>query len=264
MRAILEACAYKESGRTQAVVAVGCMVQRYKDELSEHIPEVDLFLGLTDMERLVPELRERGMLPRIDDLVPNMERPLRVLSSETRHTSYLKISEGCDHSCAFCAIPHMRGLHRSAPVEELVREAQQLAARGVKELNIVSQDTTWYGRDLKRKPGGTTAPLLPDLMKALLGTDRGAVVPTLLHVPVRHHTRDGRVARVDAKDRALPRHAHTARVGDRILTVMRRPERQATIRERVSWAAVGRPGPDASHHGHRRLPGGDGRGPSDR
>ena len=241
IEAILEACAYKESGRTQAVVAVGCMVQRYKDELSEHIPEVDLFLGLTDMERLVPELRERGMLPRIDDLVPNMERPLRVLSSETRHTSYLKISEGCDHSCAFCAIPHMRGLHRSAPVEELVREAQQLAARGVKELNIVSQDTTWYGRDLKRKPGGTTAPLLPDLMKALLEQTE---VPwyRLFYMYPSGITRET-VELLASTPRIVPYLDMPIQHGsDRILTVMRRPERQATIRERVSWLRSAVPG----------------------
>jgi ribosomal protein S12 methylthiotransferase len=112
------------------VVAVGCLVQRYKDELAAEIPEVDLFLGLTEMQGLVPELRAGGLLPGGSPGLPNMERPLRILSTDTPHTSFLKISEGCDHTCAFCAIPHMRGLHRSAPLDELVREARELEARG--------------------------------------------------------------------------------------------------------------------------------------
>ncbi|KPJ79894.1 MAG: hypothetical protein AMS19_10195, partial [Gemmatimonas sp. SG8_23] len=167
---ILDACALKDEGSLRAVVAVGCLVQRHGDELRREIPEVDLFMGLTELPSLVPELRSRGLLPAEDDFVPTMERPLRILSTETRHTSYLKISEGCDHTCAFCAIPLMRGLHRSQPVEELVREAAGLGAAVVKEINIVSQDTTWYGRDRRRHD--RSAPLLPDLLRALLqGTD---------------------------------------------------------------------------------------------
>jgi ribosomal protein S12 methylthiotransferase len=139
---ILEACEMKARGEVRAVVAVGCMVQRYKPELAGEIPEVDLFLGLTELEGLVPELRRRGLLPDAAR-IPLMERPLRVLSTATPHTSYLKISEGCDHTCAFCAIPLMRGLHRSQPLEELVAEARSLGRGGVRELNVVSQDTTW-------------------------------------------------------------------------------------------------------------------------
>src|SRR5690606_13861672 len=86
--------------------------------------------------------------------VPTMERPLRLLSKRRRHTSFLKISEGCDHACAFCAIPLMRGKHRSAPIEQLVREAREPEAAGVVELGLISQDTTWYGRDLARRPAG--------------------------------------------------------------------------------------------------------------
>jgi ribosomal protein S12 methylthiotransferase len=142
--AILAAVRLKEEGRVKAVVALGCLVQRHGDELRAELPEVDLFLGLAEAERLVPELRERGLLDRG---VPLMERPLRILSTRTRHTSFLKISEGCDHGCAFCAIPLMRGKHRSTPIGELVREARELEAAGVVELNVVSQDTTWYGRD---------------------------------------------------------------------------------------------------------------------
>ena len=189
------------------MVAVGCLVQRHGEELQREIPEVDLFLGLTELPSLVPRLRSRGLLPEENDFVPVMERPLRVLSTETPHTSYLKISEGCDHTCAFCAIPLMRGLHRSHPVEELVREAAGLGAAGVKELHIVSQDTTWYGRDLRRKD--RSAPLLQDLLTALL---EGTEVPWYQHG------------------------------SDRILEAMRRPERQKTIRERVGWLRDAIPG----------------------
>jgi ribosomal protein S12 methylthiotransferase len=148
IEAIFDAVRLKQQGRVKAVVAMGCLVQRYKQELVEEIPEIDAFLGLTEAEQLVPTLQEKGMLePHSGSL---MALPLRLLSTDTPHSSYLKISEGCDHTCAFCAIPLMRGKHRSAPLDVLVREAQELAARGVVELNIVSQDTTWYGRDLSR------------------------------------------------------------------------------------------------------------------
>ena len=146
---ILEAVRLKEEGELKAVVAMGCLVQRYKAELAAEIPEVDLFLGLAEVDRLVPELEARGLVEARE--APLMERPLRLVTSETPHTAHLKISEGCDHGCAFCAIPLMRGKFRSTPVEMLVREAQELEAAGAVELNIVSQDTTWYGRDWARR-----------------------------------------------------------------------------------------------------------------
>ena len=229
---ILDACELKEQGRLRAVVAVGCLVQRHGAELREEIPEVDLFLGLSELPTLVPELRARGLLPEEDAFVPTMERPLRILSAETPHTSYLKISEGCDHTCAFCAIPLMRGLHRSHPVDELVREAAGLGRAGVKEINVVSQDTTWYGRDLRRRDRG--APLLPDLLRALLaGTD----VPwyRLFYMYPSGITRE-LVDLLAREERILPYLDVPIQHGsDRILGLMRRPERQATIRERVGW-----------------------------
>ncbi|MFO7892767.1 MAG: MiaB/RimO family radical SAM methylthiotransferase [Longimicrobiales bacterium] len=148
---LLQAARLKEAGRVRAVVGMGCLVQRYKPELEEEMPEVDMFLGLSEADRLVPKLAERGLVD-IDPNTPLMERPLRVLSSASGagHSSHLKISEGCDHGCAFCAIPLMRGRFRSTPLDILVREAQELEAAGVVELNIVSQDTSWYGRDWAR------------------------------------------------------------------------------------------------------------------
>lgn len=278
--ALLDAVRLKERGRVGAVVAVGCLVQRYKQELEQEIPEIDLFLGLTEADRLVPELRARGLLPAEAD-APTMERPLRVLTTATRHTSYLKISEGCDHSCAFCAIPLMRGRHRSTPIERLVREAGELEAAGVVELNVVSQDTTWYGRDLLRgeaaddglyfagKPfrgmaewgsGGAgeretlrspTLPLphssprsgkgaisrrglLPELLEALL---RETSIPWLrLFYMYPSGIYPELVDLMAREERILPYLDMPIQHGaDRVLKLMRRPERQATIRERVSW-----------------------------
>ena len=228
---ILEACDLKADGGLKAVVAVGCLVQRYKDDLVEEIPEVDLFMGLTELQGLVPELRQRGLLPE-EEAIPTMERPLRVLSTATSHTSYLKISEGCDHTCAFCAIPLMRGLHRSQPVDLLVREAAGLGEMGVKEINIISQDTTWFGRDLKRKD--QSAPLLRELLQGLIeGTD----VPwyRLFYMYPSGITRE-MVDFMASEARILPYLDMPIQHGsDRMLGLMRRPERQATIRERVGW-----------------------------
>lgn len=236
---ILDACSLKDDGSIRAVVAVGCLVQRHGDELAQEIPEVDLYLGLTDLPTLVPELRSRGLLPEETESIPLMERPLRLLSTETRHTSYLKISEGCDHTCAFCAIPLMRGLHRSQPVEDLVREAAGLHAAGVQEINVVSQDTTWYGRDLRRKD--RAAPLLPDLLRALIdGTD----VPwyRLFYMYPSGITRE-LVDLLAGEARILPYLDMPIQHGsDRILELMRRPERRETIRERVRWLRDAIPG----------------------
>jgi ribosomal protein S12 methylthiotransferase len=241
---ILEACELKARGRLGAVVAVGCLIQRYKQDLEEEIPEVDLFMGLTELEDLVPELRRRKLLPPAE-AIPIMERPLRILTGETTHTSYLKISEGCDHTCAFCAIPLMRGLHRSALLEDLVEEARGLGEAGVKEINVVSQDTTWYGRDLRRRDPG--APLLPDLLRALVegtGVDwfrlfyvyPSGVTEALVEVLADSVGRS-------TGPRILPYLDMPLQHGsDRMLQAMRRPERRDTIRQRVAWLRDAIPG----------------------
>lgn len=212
IEAILEAVRLKEEGRIRAVVAMGCLVERYKSELEAELPEVDLFLGLGEVDRLLPELEAMG-LGAPGDPIPTMERPLRVLSTSTNHTSFLKISEGCDHGCAFCAIPLMRGRHRSSPIEELVREAAELEAAGVVELNIISQDTTWYGRDWRGGGGGLAAGRAPRPPAHSPRRDRYPLVPALLHVSLGYHARAGRVDRAGAAAPAVPRHAYPARVG---------------------------------------------------
>lgn len=135
---ILNAVSNKNSGLTKRIFVAGCLSQRYKDELQKEIPEVDLFFGTEDYESIVKELG--GELKR--NLLG--ER----LVSLPSHTAYLKISEGCDHPCSFCAIPIMRGLYRSKSIEDLVEETRYLANNNTKELVIIAQDTTDYGKDL--------------------------------------------------------------------------------------------------------------------
>mgnify|MGYP000227021966 CR=1 FL=1 len=263
IEAILDAARLKADGQVRAVVAAGCLVQRYRDELSAEMPEVDLFLSLSEADRLVPELKQRGLLP--ERAVPTMERPLRVITSRLPHTSYLKISEGCDHSCAFCAIPLMRGKFRSTPMDVLVGEARELAAAGVKELNIVSQDTTWYGRDWRRghvesdeasyfmgrgfegmagpRPsesgsrvaaGAADTVGLEDLLRRLVAETE---IPwlRLFYMYPSGITR-ALVDLMAAEPRILPYLDMPIQHGsDAVLTRMRRPERRATILERVGW-----------------------------
>ena len=225
IEAMLEATKYKAVGAVKAVVAVGCLVERYKTELAAEIPEVDLFLGFSDLHKLVPALAERGLL---ED--PVATHPgVRQFLGGPHHVRYLKISEGCDHTCAFCAIPLMRGKHRSEPLERLVREAQTLEAQGAKEINLVAQDLGHFGRDLGR--GG---PQLPDLLEALL---RETTVPWLRLLYVYSAGLTERLVELVAREpRIVPyldmpiQHA-----SDHMLERMRRPERQRTLREKLEW-----------------------------
>lgn len=257
IEAMMDAVRLKQSGKIKAVVAMGCLVQRYKQDLVEEIPEIDAFLGLTEAEQLVPTLQGKGIM---EAAAPSslMELPMRLLSTDTPHSSYLKISEGCDHTCAFCAIPLMRGKHRSAPMDQLVKEAQQLSQRGVVELNIVSQDTTWYGRDLIRgfaadeagnfighhtptrplaqaaTPNGPRHGLLVQLLERLIQeTD----IPWLrLFYMYPSGIQRDLVELMANQPRLLPYLDMPIQHGsDRMLERMRRPERQRTIRERVQW-----------------------------
>src|SRR5690349_11384005 len=221
--ALVEAGRLKDAGSCRAVVGLGCMVQRHKSELIEALPEVDLFLGSSEVDRLISELHERGL---IDD-VPIQHPGVRIFTGDLPHVRYLKVSEGCDHGCAFCAIPLMRGRHRSFALSELVREAQLLEAQGAVEINLVAQDLAHYGRDARDGVG------LPELLAALVAETTvpwlrllyvysAGLTPTLLELMAR-------------EPRILPyldmpiQHA-----SDEVLKRMRRPERRATIRERVA------------------------------
>jgi ribosomal protein S12 methylthiotransferase len=222
--ALLSVARLKADGVVRAVVAVGCLVQRYREELQKEIPEVDLFLGFSDLHRLVPELASRGLIQDPVAVHPGVRQYL----GTAPHVRYLKISEGCDHGCAFCAIPLMRGRHRSEPLERLVREAQLLQEQGAREINLVAQDLGHYGRDLGRE-----GPKLPDVLEALL---RETSVPWFRLLYVYSAGLDARLLELMAREpRIVPyidipiQHA-----ADAVLERMRRPERQATIRDKVA------------------------------
>lgn len=141
IEAILNAVALKKSGKVKKVLVAGCLSARYKDELAKEIPEVDLFFGTESYSEIVTSIGGKLKYELLGE---------RYIKTPT-HTAYLKISEGCDHPCSFCAIPLMRGLHKSKPMENLLLEAEYLASKGVKELIIIGQDTTDYGKDIYEK-----------------------------------------------------------------------------------------------------------------
>ncbi len=161
---VLEMAGYKHTGRCEKLVVTGCMVQRYGVSLEGELPEVDHFLGTGEEHRLAEVLKRRdGSGPKShvdlplylpDELAPRV-------NSWSACSAYLKISEGCDHRCAFCIIPTLRGKLRSRTIPSLVTEARGLAAQGVRELNLVSQDSTAYGKDLEG--GGGVGALLQAL-----------------------------------------------------------------------------------------------------
>lgn len=136
---ILHAASAKKNGLVGKLVVFGCLSQRYPDELPELIPEVDAWFGARDLSPLLEYLGA----PACDE-----DDTGRVLTGGRKGTAFLKISEGCDRRCSYCAIPFIRGPHRSVPMEKLVEEAEGLAASGIKELVIIAQDTTYYGIDL--------------------------------------------------------------------------------------------------------------------
>ncbi len=148
---ILEYAAQKKQGRISRLFVMGCLSERYRDELAAELPEVDGFFGVWDWPSI---LKAAGT--RLDESLLTA----RVVTTPS-HYAYLKISEGCNRTCAFCAIPGIRGRQRSLPVENLVGESSHLARQGVKELILVAQDLTGYGTDLYQKRA------LPDLLKEL-------------------------------------------------------------------------------------------------
>ena len=145
----------KEEGLVDRVYVTGCLSERYKDDLKEGIPEVDAWFGTRDLPRLLKTLKADYKKELVGE---------RLLTTPA-HYAYLKIAEGCDRPCAFCAIPLMRGKHVSTPMEDLVKQAQSLAANGVRELILIAQDLTYYGLDIYRERK------LADLVRRLSDVD---------------------------------------------------------------------------------------------
>jgi ribosomal protein S12 methylthiotransferase len=160
---ILEMAEYKKSGVAKKLVVAGCLVERYRQEILKQIPEVDFVIGTNELERVleackIGSLRRESQRP-VEPYLYHEFTP-RILSTPS-YSAYIKIAEGCDHPCSFCVIPQMRGEFRSRRFESVVREAEQLALQGVREITLVGQDTTSYGEDLGLRDG------LPLLLREL-------------------------------------------------------------------------------------------------
>jgi ribosomal protein S12 methylthiotransferase len=153
--AILEMAQQKQQGRARRLVVTGCLAQRYDAELRREIPEIDATLGTGQVAQIVGAVEGRDTRTDADERRPTWiydHTAPRVLSTPA-WLAYVKISEGCDYTCTFCIIPKLRGLHRSRPLDDIVREAEALAGRGVRELVLVAQDSTRYGLDLGLRDG---------------------------------------------------------------------------------------------------------------
>jgi ribosomal protein S12 methylthiotransferase len=150
---ILDVARLKEAGKVGKLIVAGCLSQRYPEELSRELPEVDLFIGTGEVARIVDILRQhdadrtKRQYVGVPSYIYDHATPR--LRSTPSYTAFLKVSEGCDHKCAFCIIPQLRGPHRSRSIESVVTEALLLARSGVKEINLIAQDLTAYGRDRK-------------------------------------------------------------------------------------------------------------------
>ena len=159
---ILEMAELKTQGRCEQLVVAGCLSQRYPEQLATEMPEVDHFLGSSDMLKLATVLQRKGtrmMVGNPAEYTMRATDPREI--TQAGHSAYLKIAEGCNRTCSFCTIPSFRGKQRSRPVADIVAEATRLAEQGVVEVNLISQDTVAYGRDLDARAS------LADLVRAL-------------------------------------------------------------------------------------------------
>ncbi|MBI4908989.1 MAG: 30S ribosomal protein S12 methylthiotransferase RimO [Acidobacteria bacterium] len=150
---ILEMAEYKRTGRAQKLIVAGCLVERYRNDIQAQIPEVDHVIGTNEIEKIA------SLCGPSDATAPNPLEPYLYhdltprLRATPRHYAYIKIAEGCDHPCTFCIIPQFRGNFRSRRFESVISEATRLFSEGVRELNLIGQDTTFYGEDLDLKDG---------------------------------------------------------------------------------------------------------------
>lgn len=168
IQTILEAAEYKKTGKCERLVAAGCLTQQYKHSLGQEIPEIDIFIGTDSWQEILDAVNESyengGEKVYKFNTTPCANEELIPRASLTpKYTAYVKIAEGCSNGCTFCYIPYVRGPMRSRPIPSVVHEVRRLAAQGVREFNLIAQDLSCYGRDLKN--GTNLAALLRELVK---------------------------------------------------------------------------------------------------
>jgi len=236
---ILDVARLKETGQIKKLVVAGCLSQRYPDELAAELPEVDLFIGTGEVPRIAEILREheantaRRQFIGVPSYIYDHATPR--LRSTPSYTAFLKVSEGCDHKCAFCIIPQMRGPHRSRSIDSVVEETAELAQNGVKEINLIAQDLTAYGRDRK---DGTTLERLLCRMEKVPGIEWIRLLyayPNFLDLPLLELIRDS--AKI-CKYMDIP-FQHSSKS---VLQRMRRGKSGSAVREAVSKLRQSIPG----------------------
>jgi ribosomal protein S12 methylthiotransferase len=162
---ILQMSEYKKSGTCRGVIVAGCLGQRYRQQLLDDLPEVDAIVGTGAWHRIneaIEAVLKGQRVLMIDDNNTIYDENMPRITTTPFYSAYIKVAEGCNNCCTFCAIPLIRGGFRSRPIESIVREARQLASKGIKEINLIAQDTTSYGKDLY------SAPRLVELLKELV------------------------------------------------------------------------------------------------
>jgi ribosomal protein S12 methylthiotransferase len=151
--AILEMAEHKKFGAAKKLIVAGCLVERFREQILEQVPEVDAVVGTGEVERILEAVQgDLGVLPAEPPAFLYHDLTPRIITTP-RHAAYIKIAEGCDHPCTFCIIPQLRGKFRSRRIESVVREAENLATAGAREITLIGQDTTSYGEDLGLRDG---------------------------------------------------------------------------------------------------------------
>ena len=235
---ILNMAEYKESGRCRSLIVAGCLGQRYGQELLDDMPEADAIIGTGAWNRIMEAVEEslkghRVVIAGEDKLLYDEHTP-RITTTPT-YTAYVKIAEGCNNRCAFCAIPYIRGAYRSRPIEDIRDEVVNLAARGVKEIILIAQDTTEYGRDLYGEPQ------LAKLLRTLCTVEGVHWIRTLYSYPT--YFSDELIETIASEPKLvkyvdLPmQHAH-----DEVLRRMHRPDTQASMRALIEKLRTRIPG----------------------
>ena len=181
IEAILELAKLKKEGKIKCIIVTGCLAERYKTEVMEQMPEVDACVGLGANDKIAEIIRKTLAGNKVEDFPPKKQLSLEGerIQSTPRYYAYIKIAEGCDNHCTYCAIPMIRGKYRSRAIENLVKEARWLADGGVKELILIAQDTSYYGNDIYGKP------MLPKLLRELCKIDKLKWIRVLYCYPER-------------------------------------------------------------------------------
>ena len=235
---ILNMAEYKESGRCRSLIVAGCLGQRYGQELLDDMPEADAIIGTGAWNRIMEAVEEslkghRVVIAGEDKLLYDEHTPR--ITTTPAYTAYVKIAEGCNNRCAFCAIPYIRGAYRSRPIEDIRDEVANLAARGVKEIILIAQDTTEYGRDLYGEAQ------LAKLLRTLCTVEGVHWIRTLYSYPT--YFSDELIETIASEPKLvkyvdLPmQHAH-----DEVLRRMHRPDTQASMRALIEKLRTRIPG----------------------